>query len=663
MVWLPSSFLFAGGKITGLVTTSLDGKPLSGAHVLVKETGQGAITDSLGRYTLRIQGAGKYRIRASYLGYNTIEKIIKYTDGQTATLNFSLQQTVYEAAEVEITGTRPDQTEQDVPHRMDLISAQTITDNPGQNITSVLDYVSGVNLSSTMGVFSNNTVVSLRGLSGNDQGRTLILVDNMPLNKSDEGSVNWNLINRENVEQIEVTKGPGGARYGSSAMGGVINIRTRKATEPIAGSATLGYGAFNTLGFRYALNGILGPHRPSRGFYYDLNGFYRQSDGYNAEIPEYLEPGDTFTVNTFLREASIGIKTGYRFNDEHSVEASAGFFNDKRGRGIEIYEVDGAYERHGTWQASIQYHGNHKNNSWNVMAYSLNEHFQRVNEYMSEAEYNLYLVKSLRSDLGFTADLDLVAGKFQQVTTGLEFKQGSVDGQDIYYTATDLITNKGKMENYAFFIQDAFRFVQNRLQFDIGIRLNYAVFHNGLFTIENPSYSIEYMVPYQDTLIPRHSWFQADPKFSVQYRFNPENRIYITIARGFRAPNLDDLCRTGKKSNGFKISNPALNPEILDNYETGADLALFKKLHLAPSFYYSIGHDFMYYVSTGDSVNMGYKKAPVFQKQNISRVDIYGMEFDLDIEPVTWLSVFANYAYAHSTITRYIPADPAVDVD
>jgi len=663
MVLLFPAALCAGGKITGVVTGFPDGQPLPGANIILAETGQGTVTGADGRYSLNVPRPGKYRVRVTYIGFYSQEKALKILDGQTVNLDFGMKPQIFESREVVITDNRPEQAEQAVPMRMNLITARAITENPGQNIASVLDYVSGVNLSSTMGVFSNSTVVTLRGLSGNDQGRTLVLVDDMPLNKADEGSVNWNLINRDNVEKIEVTKGPGSARYGSSAMGGVINIRTRQPVKPISGTATLGYGTFNTAGFRYSLGGIIGPKKPDTGFFYNLNGFYRRSDGYNAEIPEYLEPGDTFTVNTFLREASIGARLGYRFNAKNSISASADFFNDKRGRGEQIYELDGAYERHNTWQASVRYQGAAKNLSWTLNAFTLNEHFERINEYMSDGEYNLYNVLSNRIDNGITAGITAPAGKHQEINAGVDFHQGSVDGQDIYYTSTDLISNAGKMENYALYAQNAFRFFGNRLQADIGLRLNYAVFHDGLFTVEYPSYSIQYMVPFQDTLIPRHEWFRADPKFSVQYRFNPMNRVYVTIARGFRAPILDDLCRTGKKQNGFKISNPALNPETLDNYETGADLMLFKKLHVAPSVYYSVGHDFMYYISTGDSVNMGYKVVPVFQKRNISRVDIYGAEIDIDIEPARWISLFANWAYAHPTITRFVPANPAVDTN
>jgi iron complex outermembrane receptor protein len=198
---------------------------------------------------------------------------------------------------------------------------------------------------------------------------------------------------------------------------------------------------------------------------------------------------------------------------------------------------------------------------------------------------------------------------------------------------------------------------------NLGLRFDYAVFHDGMFTIENPSYSIEYMLNYRDTLIPAHTWLQLSPKLSFQYRFTPENRIFLSLARGFRAPMLDDLCRTGKMRSGFKISNPALKPEYIDNIELGMDVLPWKRFHISPSFYYSIGYDFMYYVSTGDSVNMGYKIDPVYQKRNISIVDIAGAEMDIAFDPVPWLNFFANYSFAYSRIRKFESADTLVDKD
>jgi outer membrane receptor protein involved in Fe transport len=660
---LPFSSVNAGGSIYGKVTGQPPGTPLAGAHIVVEQPGKGTYSGKDGAFHIPDVPPGKIVVRVTFIGYKSEKKTVTVREGQRTQADFSLEPAMLSVPEIEILDTKPERAKQDEPVRLEIISAQAISNNPGQSIVSVLDYVSGVNLSSTMGIFANNTVVALRGLSGKDQARTLVLLDDIPLNKSDAGSVNWNLINRDNVEKIEILKGPASAKYGSGAMGGVINIQTRQPSKVISGLATLDYGTFNTAGFRYQLAGKLGPKENSSGFSYGLNGFYRRSDGYNPEIPQYLDKTDTFYVDNYLREAGIGFKAGYRFNALNTVGISANFFNDKRGRGIEIYEVDGAYERHNTWQANARYQGGKGTLKWNLTAYTQEEYFERLNEAMKETEYSLYLVKSGRADRGASLNFVVPAGRSHTITAGMDYQYGSVDGQDIYYTSTDLISNAGKMDTWALYLQDEITLPDKKLQFSLGIRLNTAIFHDGSFRIDDPSYAIQYLVDYQDSLFPQNQWFQADPKLSLQYRFTPVTRIYISAAQGFRAPNLDDLCRTGKIQNGFKVANPGLKPEVLDNFEVGTDLLLFKKLQVAVSLYHSIGKDFMYYLSTGDTVNMGYRLTPVFMKQNISRVDITGMELDLTMNPAKWLSVFANYTFNHSVIGKYETQDTALDKD
>jgi outer membrane receptor protein involved in Fe transport len=654
---------FAGGDMAGKVIRANDSLPLAGAHIRLSGTKLGTVSGIDGTFIFHNISQGVYRVRVTYMGYQEEEKTIRIIDNQKSIATFLLISASIVAPEIEIKGKKTEKSILEIPMRINMISSSMIRDNPGQSIPQILDYVSGVNLSNTMGIFSNNNVISMRGLSGNDQGRTLVLFDDIPVNKADEGTVNWHLINKDNVDQIKVIKGPGSVIYGSNAMGGIINIKSRIPEKAISGTATIEYGTYNTFGGRFFLAGKLKKGNNEKGFLYNLNGFYTRSDGYNAEIPEYLEESDTYTVNTFLREADIGTKLGYQFNPKSSIDISLNYFNDKRGRGIQIYEVDGAYERHNTWQGVFHYKGVKGSFQWKIHAYNLTEYFERLNEFMREAEYNLYLVKSTRKDQGGL--LSVSAGPFKSnlLTGGFELRMGSVDGQDIYYTSTDLISNAGKMENYGLFLQDEISLFQNRVEISIGLRLDYAVFHDGMFNIENPSYSIEYMLNYQDTLIPEHNWLQLNPKLSFQYRFTPENRIFLTLARGFRAPVLDDLCRSGKIRNGFKISNPALKPEYIDNIELGLDLLFWNKVHVSPSFYYSYGHDFMYYVSTGDSVNMGYKIDPVFQKRNISLVSIAGAEIDIGYDPFPWLELFANYSFAYSRIKDFEATDTVVDKD
>lgn len=663
LVLFASFATFAMGSLSGRVIRANDSSPLEGAHIRIVGTKLGTITGKDGSFTFHTIAKGEYTLKATFVGYRVEEKKVRVNENQAVTVDFTLTPASIDGSEIEITGKRTEKNILEIPMRINMITSENIRDNPGQSIPQILDNLSGVNLSSTMGIYGNDNVISMRGLSGNDQGRTLVLLDDIPVNKADEGTVNWHLINRENIDQIRVIKGPGSVIYGSNAMGGIINIKTRIPDKLISGTAAVEYGTFNTINGRYFILGKIRKGNTGKGFLYNLNGFYTRSDGYNAEIPEYLEKTDTFTVNTFVREADIGARIGYQFNPGSTFDISCNFFNDKRGRGIQIYEVDGAFERHNSWQAVAHYNGGKGQFRWKAHAYNLTEYFERLNEFMREAEYNLYLVKSTRSDRGGLLTVSGGPWKSNTLTGGFEARIGSVDGQDIYYTSTDLISNAGKMENYGLFLQDEISLLQNRIEMNVGLRLDYALFHDGRFTVENPSYSVEYMMHYQDTLIPAHNWMQFDPKMSVQYRFSPTNRIFLTLARGFRAPLLDDLCRTGKMRNGFKISNPALKPEYIDNIELGLDVMVRKKFHISPSVYYSIGHDFMYYVSTGDSVNMGYRIVPVFQKENISLVDIFGAELDLGFDPFSWLSLFANYTYAYSRIRSYTVNNPLVDKD
>lgn len=91
-----------------------------------------------------------------------------------------------------------------------------------------------------------HTNVSIRGLAGDEQGRTLVLFDGIPINTSDEGSVNWNSIHIDNVQRIEVFKGPGSSLYGNSAMGGVINIISKRPVSPFSLNTSGSYGSLNT---------------------------------------------------------------------------------------------------------------------------------------------------------------------------------------------------------------------------------------------------------------------------------------------------------------------------------------------------------------------------------------------------------------------------------
>jgi iron complex outermembrane receptor protein len=209
------------------------------------------------------------------------------------------------------------------------------------------------------------------------------------------------------------------------------------------------------------------------------------------------------------------------------------------------------------------------------------------------------------------------------------------------------------------FVMDEISLLNKKLLLNAGLRFDMAAFGDGAFTIEKPSYSIEYMLNFSDTAMKDNSWFALNPRFSAQYAFTGKTRTFFTIARGFRAPILDDLCRSGRQKYGFRLANPGLGPEYITSYEWGLDVKVIKYWQFAVSVFYSRGKDYMYAVSTGDSVNMGYTISPVYKMQNISAVDISGIEAEIAGSITQHLKAFFNYTRNFTRISEFIPNTPA----
>lgn len=100
---------------------------------------------------------------------------------------------------------------------------------PANNTDDILNGVANVYVHRPWGIFSKSASVTMRGLPGSS--RTLILLDGVPMNKVGGGSVNWNIIEPYDIEDVEIVKGPSSAIYGNNAMTGVVNIKTKKPDD------------------------------------------------------------------------------------------------------------------------------------------------------------------------------------------------------------------------------------------------------------------------------------------------------------------------------------------------------------------------------------------------------------------------------------------------
>jgi len=546
-----------------------------------------------------------------------------------------------------VTATRTEEPAKEFPGRVEVITREQLEQMPVQSVDEALSYLSGVHQERTSGTNSFSSTVSLRGF-GNDQGRTLVLLDGVPLNTADTGSVNWNRLNLEDIQRIEVLKGPAAALYGSFAMGGVINIITVKPTKRFEGSTSASFGSNQD----WKLRGVAAGRSadgPS-AVYARVSGLYHSNGGY------YLPPSNEWTSTTrrtFLEESTVSTKLGWDLSENANLEMQYIKDGQTEGEGSKIRASDGLTRGYNTdsWQARFK--GDWEGWKSMINAYYVNINYYRTNEGVGLLPkprtkiYDRFDADVDRKNYGIMSNLSRTFGP-HTVTAGVDLTAGEMDGTDYYKTISYFATDAGKIWTVGPFIQDQIRLFNDKLIIVAGLRYDNATTYEGFTNSNIPAQAG------QNRHLPSKTWDALSPRGSIKYFFMDNLSAYFSYGHAFRAPSLDSMYRTGSKRNGsLQFANPDLGPETSDSLEVGADYQPLPNVRLSASGYHTIAKDFQNSV-TVDANNDT-------QVQNIGEVQIWGAEFSAEYDPFAFqdydlfkkFTVFANYTYNDSRITQF----------
>lgn len=644
-----TSFVYAQETTFSGVVTDNENKTLEGANIIIQELNIGTISNSDGSFSIPNISQGEYTVISTYVGYSNYSNKLSINN-QSQNITISLKPVSFELKSVNITASRIKKNTNEIPGRINQISKKEIESYPVYNTDDILRTIANVNVNRSWGIFSKNSSVTMRGLEGS--ARTLILLDGAPMNKSAGGSVNWHMINPHNIDKIEITKGPASALYGNNAMAGVINIITQTPKEKFGGNISTQIGSYNTLGSNITLNS--NTIEGNKGFYWNVNSFYRQGDGY---IYEPFETRDSTDKKLFLKEFSTHIKSGYQFNKHNKITLNYSVYNDQRGDGTKVYENDGSYYALKNHYANIQYSGKVKDIAVEVLGFYQYEDYLQFKESLnSYGEYKQYESRSFKNDIGLWTSFGKQFSSKHNITGGFDFKLGDVDSDTYYKTSTDILEYDGNLFFYALFLQHEFNIILNKLKLVSGIRYDHAAFYNGQLNVQDPTSNTGFDASTFEKF-DENSWYSISPKIALKYFVNEKISAYFSVSSGFMPPKLDDLCKSGKIRKGFKLANPELNPEKIVTTELGNTLN-FKNYKIESAVYYSLGSDFQYLVGTGDFVEPdGSDPRPVYKRQNISKVEIIGGEISFNYHINNDLQFTTNYAYNHSIIKDYDAVD------
>ena len=232
------------GYVKGRVIDYGSKDVLPGAVVSI-DTKTGVSSDSNGDYLIAAP-AGRYTLECTMLGYKTQKQVIDIVAGDTLLVNFVMPDANTLLEEVVVSAGKFEQKLSDVTVSMEVIKPALIENKNTTSLDNIMNQVPGVTVSDGQ--------ASIRGGSGFAYGagsRVLMMVDEMPMISADAGDVKWNFLPIENLEQVEVIKGASSALFGSSALNGVINLRTAYAKDKPNTSIIIFGGGYDAPKYQY----------------------------------------------------------------------------------------------------------------------------------------------------------------------------------------------------------------------------------------------------------------------------------------------------------------------------------------------------------------------------------------------------------------------------
>jgi outer membrane cobalamin receptor len=205
--------------IKGKITNGKNKETLPGVNVIISPT-NGVTSDADGNYELVVE-PGRITVTFSFIGFSSVERTYDIKSGEVITDNVVMKEESLIIEGVVISAGKFEQKLSDITVSMEVLKPQMIESLNANEVTEVLRKIPGLEISDGQ--------PSIRGGSGYSYGagsRVLLLVDDLPILTPDAGDAKWNFIPIENISQIEVIKGASSALFGSSALTGIINVRT-----------------------------------------------------------------------------------------------------------------------------------------------------------------------------------------------------------------------------------------------------------------------------------------------------------------------------------------------------------------------------------------------------------------------------------------------------
>ena len=216
--------------------------------------------------------------------------------------------------DIVVTASRSAEPLADVVGDVTVIGPEQLAAARGDSLATILGRAPGVQFTTSGGPQSVTGVY----LRGNDAKHTLVLIDGLRVNNSVTGATDYAALDPALIERVEILRGAASSLYGSDAIGGVINIITRKGEreQPLSVWANVGYGSYETARSSLGLSGA------SQGWDYSVSSSVANSKGFDATREHTANNAASFSHypdQDGYRSHALSGTLGYRWAEGHRI--------------------------------------------------------------------------------------------------------------------------------------------------------------------------------------------------------------------------------------------------------------------------------------------------------------------------------------------------------
>lgn len=608
------------GSITGRVFDVETQKPLPYVNVMVTGTVLGDVSDEAGWFLIKGVPSGLHRLRALFVGYEPGEvDAISVDPNGIAEVEFFLVPAALQGEDVVITAARKEQTALLAPASVGVITSEEINRKSVTTFDQAIEASTGVKITRSSG--ANVQAFSIRGASevagGGTGNRVLLLIDGRPALSPESGGALWTLVPTSSIERIEIVKGAYSSLYGSSAMGGVVNVITKRPTFTPYTRINVNYGFYEKA--------------PS------ITDYDRFNDYNNLEISHSRKMDDLSFLVDFARKENDGhkAKSGfelynfygkvlYNFSNNRNIQLStnlnlirndtpATWLTPRRAYSVAEHRKDD-YQDRNEFSADLYYYAipdpNIKYSSRfyyyrNFSEFTFQEDPEIDNRNQPIAEESIEA-----SRVGNLSQVDFFHGDRHYWIAGAEFQLDNTDARP-----ADVLYGKRRSFNVAGFVQDEVKFT-DRLTATAGLRYDY------------------------NRIVDGHAEGNLSPKLSFVYEIQKDWSVRTLLAQAFRNPSIAERYIQFEQGGGITFrQSPDLKAEKLYlSAEVGTKFKITEYSSYDIAFFWNEYENLISYVQLNEP-------GLVFEIRNLNKAVMRGVEANVSVFCKSYFKASIGYTF------------------